>query len=269
MSCRPRLPVLAGALLLACAAPAERPAAAPPPTLGVHVDSGHVTAPDSIAAGWHALRVTEAGGSHILVAFRLGRAVADGQLPAVLAALDGTGADPSVALAIGGPEVGDTGEAILDFTPGRYLLACVSRGEDGHRHLAAGEARLLVATAAPPAPAPSGTVRLELRDFAYGGPDRWPAGPARLEIVNLGRQDHQVRIAHLKEGVSIRDWLHADDPGDVALTEVGMARMGPGTTAFLDVQLARGAYVLYCLVADPASGRQHVDLGMVRPMQVD
>ena len=106
-------------------------------------------------------------------------------------------------------------------------------------------------------------------DFAYVGAERWPAGSHLLRIENRGRQDHHLRIARLRAGSTLQDWMEADDPGAHATTISGVARLGPGADAYLPVELPRGAYVLYCLVPDAASGRPHVALGMFRAIHVE
>jgi hypothetical protein len=39
--------------------------------------------------------------------------------------------------------------------------------------------------------------------------------------------------------------------------------------AYLPVDLVAGSYVIYCLIPDAASGRPHVELGMLRAIQVE
>ena len=36
--------------------------------------------------------------------------------------------------------MGDSGEVVLRLRPGTHVIACVRRGEDGHRHASRGEA---------------------------------------------------------------------------------------------------------------------------------
>jgi hypothetical protein len=62
--------------------------------------------------------------------------------------------------------------------------------------------------------------------------------------------------------------MHAPDPSAVATPVAGVARMGPGAVTYLPVELSAGSYVAYCLVTDPASGREHVEMGMFRAIQV-
>ncbi len=233
------------------------------------VRAGQVTAPDSIEAGWARFRVEEDGG-HILVVFRLPDTASDADVASFLVALDTTKITPAPGLALGGPEIGDTGTVLIALAPGRHVIACVVRGADGHRHVRAGEARpLWVVPVGAPRPAPAFTIDLALDDFAFVAPERWPAGPAMLRLENRGRQDHQLRLGRLRDGATLGQWMKADEPSDYEVPLVGMARIGPGVVAYLPVDLQPGNYVLSCLVADPRSGRQHLELGMFRMIHVD
>jgi hypothetical protein len=106
-------------------------------------------------------------------------------------------------------------------------------------------------------------------DFAYVGPEAWQGGPQMLRVINRGAQDHQLRLARLRPGASIQDWMGAEDPGTVAEDVAGVARAGPGTVTYLPVDLAAGHYVLYCLVSDPASRAPHVMMGMFKEIEVN
>ena len=112
---------------------------------------------------------------------------------------------------------------------------------------------------------PTSTQEWRLVDFAYVAPDTLPAGIHMLRVENGGRQDHQLRLARLRTGASIRDWMNEPGSGQAV---AGVARMGPGAVAFLPVALAAGSYVAYCLVTDPASGREHALMGMFKAIQV-
>ena len=248
---------------------AHRPT--PAADLIVSVAGGRVTAPDSIGPGWLRLRVEEDGAGHIIVLFRLRDG--DTDPAALLQALDTARSTPILATALGGPEVGDTGEVVMQVTPGRYLIGCVKQGPDGRRHAGRGEAKLLVVTETPIATgrraAPVATQQLQMTDFAYSGPERWSAAPQMLHVTNGGRQDHQLRIVRLRPGSSLRDWMNADDPDQHATAVAGLARLGPGAEAYLPVELPAGGYVIYCLIPDPASGRPHVELGMLKAIQIE
>jgi hypothetical protein len=105
-------------------------------------------------------------------------------------------------------------------------------------------------------------------DFAYVGPDRWETGAQLLRIENTGQQDHQLRLARLRDGASVQDWLAADERNTLASAIVGMARVGAGEVAYLPIDLTPGTYIAYCLVTDTATKQAHVALGMFRAIQV-
>jgi uncharacterized cupredoxin-like copper-binding protein len=259
-------------VLSACGSREAAPVSKSAADILVSVRAGAVAAPDSVPAGWARVRVEEDGAGHILVVFRLPEAATDVALTAFLAALDTARTTPQPAVALGGPEVGNTGEVVIHLTAGRYVLGCVRRGAEGHRHASSGEARVLVVTA----PLASGrevppvaTQEVGMVDFAYVGPERWPAGSHMLRVENRGQQEHQLRLARLRPGTSLQDWMNAEDPDEHATAVAGIARLGPGAVAYLPVELSAGAYLAYCLIQDPASGLPHVELGMVRAIRVE
>lgn len=88
------------------------------------------------------------------------------EVTAFLAALDTAPVTPRPGVALGGPEVGAQGEVIVHVTPGVYVLACVRRGDGGHRHASAAESAVLHVRSARPAAsafAPSRTTWATLR----------------------------------------------------------------------------------------------------------
>lgn len=259
-------------LLASCTATDEvrRPAM---PDMLVTVSRGVIASPDSVMPGWTRLRVEETDDGHIVVAFRLPPATTNEEASAFVAAFDTASATPHPGVAIGGPEVGNQGEVILHLTPGLYMLACVSRVDNAHRHAGRGESRLLHVRAAGTSSAhssttPVSTQTVRLLDFAYGGPDQWASGAQLLRVENAGKQDHQMRLARLRDGATLQEWTSADDPESVATTIAGMARVGANEVAYLPVDLRAGTYVLYCLVPDGPTHRAHVELGMLRTINV-
>lgn len=238
--------------------------------VAVTVRAGTITAPDSVSPGWRRVRVDETDGEHIVVVFRLPTAT---DVPAFVAALDTAPATPRPGIAMGGPEVGAQGEVVVHLTPGVYVLACVRRGDDGHRHASAGESRILYVRAAAAADSafsapPPSTQAVRMVDFAYVGPEHWVPGAQLLRIENTGPQEHQLRLARLRAGGTLQAWMTADDPDTVATAVVGMARVGAGEVAYLPIDLTPGSYIAYCLVTDGATKRPHVELGMMRAIQV-
>jgi len=263
-----RVLVASAALLAACGACSRR--AEEPPTLTVTVAGGAISAPDSVRASWTRLRVEEDGQGHLVELFRIPGELPDAAVAALRAAMDTAHATPRGMVAVGSPEVGDTGEVVLRLTPGRYLLGCVRRGTDGHRHLAGGEWKTIdVIAGDADAREPVATQEVGMGDFAFSGPGAWRPGRQMVAVVNRGRQDHQLRIDRLHPGVTLQSWLAAAETASVSTPVAGAARMGPGLTVYLPLTLERGEYVFYCLIPDPASGKPHVMLGMVRGLKVE
>ena len=106
-------------------------------------------------------------------------------------------------------------------------------------------------------------------DFAYTGNERWPAGAQVLQVRNNGAQDHQLRLARLNDGVTLRHVMDASNPIQLMRNVAGVARMSAAQVAYLSVDLTPGTYLLTCLVTDAKTGRQHIDLGMVRAVTVE
>lgn len=265
------LPGLLG-LLVACR-DAPRARAGAPADLHVAVRTGVITAPDTARPGWTRVRVEESEDAHIVVVFRLPATTRPDAVTAFIATLDTALATPRPGVAMGGPEVGTRGDVIVHFVPGVYVLACIRRGENGHRHAVTGEHSVLLVPSAVPADsalasAPVGSQTVRMGDFAFTGSEAWTAGAQLLQIVNIGEQDHQLRLARLRDGATLQSWMSADDPGTVATTITGIARMSAGETAYLPVDLEPGTYVAYCLVTDTGTKHSHAEMGMVREIHV-
>jgi hypothetical protein len=110
---------------------------------------------------------------------------------------------------------------------------------------------------------------MTLVDFAFAVPEEWSAGKHLIRVVNTGEQDHQLGLVRLHAGLSMKDWTEADDPSALATPIAGIARLGSGESAYLSVELSRGSYVAYCLVVDPKTHNPHIELGMLRSIQVE
>ncbi|HEX4931695.1 MAG TPA: hypothetical protein VFV33_00865, partial [Gemmatimonadaceae bacterium] len=222
--------------------------------------------PDTILAGWTTLR--HAPGDvegHNVVAIRLPDGV---DAAALVAAFDTARAIPLGGVALGGTDA-RAEEVVVHLTPGRVVITCVSRSADGRRHGARGEWRAVSvvsrANGAPEPLAPQTTIDVEMGDFAFLTAEHWGAGERFVRVRNTGRQDHLLLLARLRDGKRLADAVEDDDAADPA---IGVWRVGPGETAYLPVRLSPGRYILVCLVPDPASGRTHQELGMMREIQV-
>ncbi|MBC8088226.1 MAG: hypothetical protein H7Z40_13240 [Phycisphaerae bacterium] len=240
--------------------------------LTTRVSAGSITAPRAVNAGWRKFTVERAdSANHILVAFQLDPELSTAKFVALLDSLPGT---PAGAVGLGGPEGRATDEVLVRFPAGRVVVACVSRGEDGHRHASKGElaeveVRPAVVTSITDSTPPDSTVfDIPMSDFAFTGPDRIPASTRHLRVRNRGQQAHQLRIARLKSGNTLADWMKNPEAASETTADFGMARLGPLREAYVALTLQKGDYVFYCLVTDPKSKMQHVELGMLKNISV-
>ncbi len=269
---RTSLLVSALPLLIACA-PTKVPVAVAADSLVVTVAAERMQVPTRVKSGWRAMRLESDDRGHIVVAFRIDDRV---DPAAFIATLDSAKTTPGGGVALGGLERATVGSLVLlRLPPGRLLVTCLSRGEDKHRHGARGEWAVVIsdsiaatANAASPLPRDSNGVVVSLRDFAYVAPTPWRSGKRTLEIRNDGRADHLILIARLRPGKTLRDWMTSDDSVTVSDPVTGVARLGPGQSALLQVELSPGRYVLSCLIGDPISGKTHAELGMLREIEV-
>lgn len=234
------------------------------------------TAPDTVEAGLVAWTLRDDGAdSHHLIVVRIG----DGHTTAeALAAVATSGPVPPWLETLGGVEdaeqeidVGDDFITLLE--PGSHLLLCILPHPDGGTHAAHGMVRpfTVVATERAPAPDPVATDTIRMVDFAFGIPDTIGAGARTFLLLNRGAQRHHAVLEQVPDGATMEQVfadfeLEEPPPGYRPLG--GFTSIGPGRQGWFRVTLAPGRYLLACLIADPATGRVHVELGMGRLFDV-
>jgi hypothetical protein len=167
---------------------------------------------------------------------------------------------------------GATHRAVIDLTPGLHALV-----DDGHGLalfvvLAIGRAGTAVA-----APLPAADLTVRLFEYGFALPAGLRAGRLIWEIVNAGREPHELLIAAAPEGTTVEVILTqlaegsadagATTVGDLAIAAItpvgGLGWLSPGTTAWIELELEAGTYVALCYVVDPDTGRSHLADGMV------
>jgi hypothetical protein len=112
-------------------------------------------------------------------------------------------------------------------------------------------------------------------DYAFQYPRTMSPGVHHIAFVNKGKQRHEVALALLKRGVTLKDLQDADKAGkdvDPLFDEnLGLLHARAGTTpvGLLRVNLLRGReYVIECGFADDEKSKPHYMLGMVGSIRV-
>jgi hypothetical protein len=164
---------------------------------------------------------------------------------------------------------GEQQQAVVDLTPGLYLLAedfvatfLVFPSDEGGT------------PAAVAAPDTSGTVRLF--EFGFEFPDNVSAGSHVWEVVNAGRVPHELLLAKVPDGTTAEQIVaamtgegDAGGFGENSATPVGgIGWLSPGVSGWTEVDLEPGTYAALCFVFDPESGMPHAAEGMVQVFEV-
>jgi hypothetical protein len=235
------------------------------------------TMPDTLAAGRVTLVMRNTGQEpHHAQLLRLNDGVTLDQFMSALAQGEG----PALALvsAEGGPGAAmpnGQSQVTLDLKDGTYVTICFIPSPDGIPHLAKGMVKPLQVTTppAPSGPEPAAAATLTMKDFSFEMPATLPAGRQTYRIVSEGpSQIHELIFARPQPGQTvqtIQQYFAGGESGPPPYTVLGgMQAMNPNRVGWTTVDLTPGEYVAICVVPDPASGKPHVDLGMIHGFTV-
>jgi hypothetical protein len=243
------------------------------------IDYQYVGMPDTVPAGLVAVTSTNGGSQpHQIILGQLKVGVTDQQ---VVGAFPGRDAkiDPLLDYA-GGPNLvapGGSQTVVVNLPPGRYVALCFVPTADGTTHFMKGMYHFFTVaktSASVLRGQLTATGTFGLRDFAFATPlGGVPSGQTTIKVVNQGAQPHELVLVHLAAGKTVQDmitWVHASAPLSAApfTPAGGMGVIAPGTTSWMLLNLRPGEYVAYCYVLDPATGKRHVNLGMISPFTV-
>jgi hypothetical protein len=177
---------------------------------------------------------------------------------------------------VGETQPGTTSYAVVDLTPGIYLI--FDDFIDAFVVVGPISDELAVA---PPA-----VETVDLFDFNFTFPDRVAAGRQVWTVTNSGQQPHEILLSRSPEPVTsaqVLELLAAEnDDDDSNATPVGggpaledlipvgaLGWLSPGATAWAEVDLEPGTYVALCFVFDPETGMPHAMEGMVATFTVE
>lgn len=228
-------------------------------------------APASIRAGTHTFLMVNRGREmHMIVITR----ITGNHTTADLMKLIEKHAPAKWTKDVGGPNLvppGDTANATLMMTPGRYVLTCFVPAADGTPHVMKGMFREITVRSNSRAryTSPKATSVIRLANYHIETPIAPRLGSNTFRVVNDGPLEHDVQIVKLIPGHSEAEalkWLETFS-GPVtanvpAITMGGVTGFEKGDTGYFSVNLTRGDYLLLCWVPDD-KGNPHFLRGMV------
>jgi hypothetical protein len=167
----------------------------------------------------------------------------------------------------GETQPGETDYAVVDLAPGEHLIV----GDSFQSLLVTGDAATPSAASEPPA-----TATVSLFEYGFDLPDTLASGRQVWAVTNAGREPHELLLARspspmTREQVMELVMAESQDAtptgggpsGRDILGVGGVGWLSPGTTAWAEVNLEPGTYIVLCFVPDPETFTPHVAMGMV------
>lgn len=110
------------------------------------------------------------------------------------------------------------------------------------------------------------SVTMVATDYAFEAPQSVPIGLVSITLDNQGKEDHQVNIARMRDGVTREQITQAlEGPPEQLLPLLsfvgGVNTIAPGKQQTVVVNLPAGDYMGFCFIASP-DGKAHVEKGM-------
>jgi hypothetical protein len=233
-------------------------------------------APDTIPAGVTTIRLVNQGPSlhHAqLLKFEEGKTLAD--FAAAMKAMKPTDAPPTWVTTVGGPNPPAPGaEASVTQTlqPGSYAVVCFVDIPDKVPHIMKGMAHAFVVTpSTSTAVEPTADVTLALADYSFTPTPALTAGHHVIRVDNTAQQPHEVFIAKLDSGKTLKDvanWAGTYKGKMPATPLGGLAAIMPGSHGFVTLDLAPGDYIMMCFVMDAKDGKPHFMHGMATQIKI-
>jgi hypothetical protein len=216
-----------------------------------------------------------------------GRTMAD-----LFAAIKAGGPPPAWAHEVGGPNApvpGGTSVAVVNLTPGSYVLLCMIPSPDGTPHVMKGMSKAFTVVPAAQMPvvtpvarrtggasaAPMITrdadVTMTLDDYGFRMSKPLTRGRRVVRVRNAAAQPHEVFIAQLAPGKTTADalaWIEKMQGPPPLKPMGGTVNLAKGTHNDILLDLEPGEYGLFCFVPDAKDGKPHFVHGMVQQISV-
>jgi hypothetical protein len=177
----------------------------------------------------------------------------------------------------GGPNAhpaGSRASATVNLTEGDYVLICWIPDKNGVPHVALGMQKALTVRGGKAVkvslPAPSVVVNQVDYQFAFS--NRVEPGLQTIEVVNRGKQPHEIVVVKLFADATVHDVIASFEPGASgpprgALVG-GITGIEKGERVRFTGEFEPGRYGLICFFPDATDGRSHFLHGMTTEFTV-
>lgn len=259
--------MLVSTLLLIACQPIQAVPALPINEVSFDASDGSYRGPDTIPAGLTRVQIVNAGQElHHIQFVQLTEGKTIDELSA--AYRNHPNETPTWMRAFGGPNAvmpGASASAIVNLALGDYFLTDIIPDSKGGLHLANGMWKALTVTAsAGQASEPPIDGAITLGDFSFALPPTPTAGEHTLHVENAGKQQHEVVLVKLQQGVDVMQFLQSLQAGPPLGDFIGgISPIEPGVHGFFTQTFTPGNYALLCFLPDNASHDLHVAKGMV------
>lgn len=174
------------------------------------------------------------------------------------------------------PTPGGSLTGVIDLDVGDYFMFDPFSGRQGFLTVGEGNGSTPVE--------PATDTEIELTEMHFMLPESGlPAGPARLQLNNIGAIAHEFQVLPVPVGTTTDQIMELfmlpedatpppDNPAAAALMNyqpvAAMSILGAGRTAWLDVDLKPGTYAVMCMLPFP-DGIPHAMQGMMDIVTID
>lgn len=235
--------------------------------------------PSSMPSGWVDVTLQNTGKTGHQIAFtKLGSMSYAAYKAAVSTTNMKAFADTSVF--VGGPnnvEPGQSVTATIHLEPGQYGVACFIPADDNKPHAAHGMVGQVTVATTPESTETAPTANagtITTSEFTFVVSPQF-TGNGTVAFTNAGTQVHEVIVMKENPGKTadeVKSYLLAQTPppGPPPFTAAGgVVGIGHGQTAYQEMNLAPGKYVLVCFFPDPNKGDiPHALEGMFKEITV-
>lgn len=185
---------------------------------------------------------------------------------------------PEWVLYAGGPNAhrpGDQASATLNLTEGDYVLTCWIPDKNGVPHVALGMQKALSVQGgkAVKVSSPAASVVIKQVDYQFSFSKPMKAGLQTIEVVNHGKQPHEVVVVKLSPGATVHDVITSFEPGSSSPPRGelvgGITAIEKGDRMYFTGMFEPGRYGLICFAPDAGDGRPHFLHGMTSEFTVN